>query len=170
MSQKRMAVWASGEDCNPMEEINQAVLNEDHDKLNTWRDSIDREKKGDLTKLNPVLCRILDGIFRNYFITAPKKGTIVVSSHFMGSNADARKEWASYLSEFLPALRTAQSKGQLPIGFTARAALDLHWNPESSQPFPFLTESVVEAFHAILFPVKDSITEVSVTSFTCMTL
>jgi hypothetical protein len=157
-----MAVWASGKECRALGEIKEAIDKENHKQLAEWRELIDREMNGDLAQLDPVICRILDGIFRNNFITVPKKGKIAVSSHFMGSNEEAKEEWANYVAEVIPALQMAQSKSQLPRGFTARAALDLCWMPESKQPMPFLTESVVEAFFAVLEPVKDSITEVSI--------
>ena len=165
MCQSRMAIWVSEEECVTLDEIKQAISEDRYNQIKIWRDSINREKKGDLAKLDAVVCRIVDGIFRNIFITTPKKSTTVVSQDFMGSNIDAKQVWAKYCSEIIPALQMAQSKGQLPRGFAARTTLDLCWLPESTQPLPFLTESVIKGFFAVLQPVKDTITEVSNTSY-----
>lgn len=160
-----MEVWANGEECIPLEDINKAISAEDHAQIALWKDSINRENKGNLSQLDPIICRILDDAFRNSFITSSKKSMVVVSPDLIGNGADARNSWNDYYADIIPAMRTAQSKGQLPRGFTARAALDLHWIPDTPQPLPFLTESVIEAFFAVIYPVKYSIIEVSVFSY-----
>jgi hypothetical protein len=115
MCQSCMAVWANGEECTPYEEIYKAIVEEDKEKVMGWRNFIIQEKKGDLGKVDLVICQILDNIFQNTFIKALKKGTVKVSQHFMGSSTEARELWADYCAEVLPALQTAQSKDQIEL-------------------------------------------------------
>ena len=162
MCQGRMAVWANGEKCIPLEKINDAIQANNTEQLKKWRTEIDRNKKGNLSQIHPTVCQTLDKLFRNYFIEKKKKDSVVVSANFMGSTDGARSAWREYYEEVMTTFQNAQSNEHLPLGFTARAALDLYWIANSKQPLPFLTMGVIEAFMAVLFPVKDALIEVSI--------
>jgi hypothetical protein len=159
-----MEIWANGVECAvSLEDIIQAVTDNDFEQLNTWKNEINRGEKGDLSKLDQAACETLDLIFRNCFISKSKnrKDGVEVSQNFMGNNEEARNGWRDYYDEVIPAFQKAQSSGHLPRGFTACAALDLYWTSEAKQPLPFLTVGVIEAFFSVLHPVKDAVKEVS---------
>jgi hypothetical protein len=163
-----MCVWANGDEAPSSDQIKEAVDGKKYAQAKEWRDSIKRDVRGDLSTISGVLARTLDDVFRSHFIKSASKSHVTVSDAFMGKGEDARNDWASYCIDVIDAVRKAQSKGGLPRGFTARATLDLIWMPSDSQPIPFLTESVIDAWTSVLKIVTDSTTEVSTSVFIIM--
>jgi hypothetical protein len=157
-----MCVWASGDEAPSFDKIKEAMDENDFTQIKEWRDTGNRELRGNLSKISGILCRTLDDLFRSHFVKSASKGQIKVTAEFMGQGEGARKDWESYRVDVIDVLRKAQSQGGLPRGFTARATLDLIWMPSESQPIPFLTEGVVEAWTSILATVTGSTTEVSI--------
>jgi len=156
-----MCVWANGEEAPSVAEIKDAMDEKNISQIKQWRDTGKKELRGNLSKISGILSHGLDDLFRTHFIKPASKGQITVAAEFMGKGEDAEKHWASYWADVTDMLRKAQSQGNLPRGFTARATLDLIWIPTESQPIPFLTESVVDAWTHVLALVTGSTAEVS---------
>jgi hypothetical protein len=62
----------------PFEQIIEAIMVDNHNKIKKWRKSFKSSEKGNLADLDFMLCRSLDKIFQESFMKASKKEVLSV--------------------------------------------------------------------------------------------
>ena len=118
-----------------------------------------------MTCFNAGLMKKLDTDFSEVYLINPGKKSVKLRDTFMGHGEEADEAWKTYAESIIEIFQTAEltEDTDLPTGFMSCAELSLCWT-EETHPFPFLTSSMIEAFHLALSEVNLSIIEVSFTS------